>query len=213
MDHFKVVRYNRDNYGFIISHGNEALLIDPGSSKEFLKELNNLDLKYILLTHSDWDHKDGLVDIQKAFPDSRVVNHKSKLKNLIGYNLEIIQTPGHTSDSCSFYFPDIKKVITGDTLFTGCCGKTRSSYKEMFSSLQKLGDLPGDTGVYPGHEYLKLCLPFIEELSGKNSFYRDRLKREYPSLGVTIKDEIENNLFLVDNYKDFKELRIKKDNF
>lgn len=213
MDHFKVIKYNRDNYGFILSNNKEAIIVDPGSSGEFLKELNDLELKFILLTHSDWDHKDGLEDIQRIYPASKVIDYKSDSRNLIGYNLEVIQTPGHTSDSCCFYFPDLKIVITGDTLFTGCCGKIRTNYKEMFNSLQKLRDLPGDTEIYPGHEYLNICLPFINNETGINTYYSKRLKVEHPSLGVTINEEIRNNPFLTDDFKRFKELRLKKDKF
>ena len=48
-------------------------------------------------------------------------------------------------------------LFTGDTLFQGSCGRTDlpgGSYQEMMASLARLGALPGDYRVCPGHEGL-----------------------------------------------------------
>jgi hydroxyacylglutathione hydrolase len=45
-------------------------------------------------------------------------------------------------------------VFTGDCLFKGGCGKFfEGTPAEMYKSINKLMELPGDTEVYPGHEY------------------------------------------------------------
>jgi hydroxyacylglutathione hydrolase len=52
---------------------------------------------------------------------------------------------------------DKKKLLTGDTLFVGECGRTdlpggnsRSMYNSLFKKLLKLSY---DVEVYPGHDY------------------------------------------------------------
>lgn len=213
MVQFKAIKYNRDNYGFLVSKGGYGIIIDPGSSPEFLKELDSLELKYILLTHHHWDHTDGLKDITQKYPDAEVLDYRSKIKSILGIEMSIIKTPGHTTDSCCFYFPEESIVFTGDTLFTSCCGKVGTSYRSMHRSLMKLRALPNKTNIYPGHEYLKLCIPFIDHLKLKSDFYKERLKMDYPSLGVTIGQEIDNNPFLGSEYNKFKDLRVRKNNF
>jgi len=66
--------------------------------------------------------------------------------------LHIIATPGHTKGGVSILVND--KLFTGDTLFAGTCGRVDlygGSEQEMTDSLRKLGALPGDYEVYPGH--------------------------------------------------------------
>jgi glyoxylase-like metal-dependent hydrolase (beta-lactamase superfamily II) len=70
--------------------------------------------------------------------------------------IKVIHTPGHTPDSICLLV-DNKKLLTGDTLFVGECGRTdllggnsRSMYHSLFNKLLKLGD---DVEVYPGHDY------------------------------------------------------------
>jgi glyoxylase-like metal-dependent hydrolase (beta-lactamase superfamily II) len=70
--------------------------------------------------------------------------------------VKVIYTPGHTPDSICLLV-DEKKLLTGDTLFVGECGRTdmpggdsRSMYNSLFNKLLKLND---DVEVYPGHDY------------------------------------------------------------
>jgi glyoxylase-like metal-dependent hydrolase (beta-lactamase superfamily II) len=70
--------------------------------------------------------------------------------------LRVIHTPGHTPDSICLLV-DNKKLLAGDTLFVGECGRTdlvggnsRSMYDSLFNKLMKLNDA---VEVYPGHDY------------------------------------------------------------
>ena len=70
--------------------------------------------------------------------------------------LKIIYTPGHTADSICLLVNN-KKLLTGDTLFVGECGRTdfsggnsRSMYDSLFHKLSKLED---NIEIYPGHDY------------------------------------------------------------
>lgn len=67
--------------------------------------------------------------------------------------IEVIGTPGHTAGGVTLKAEDA--LFTGDTLFCGSCGRTdfeTSDVNEMYASLKKLGQLPGDYQVFPGHD-------------------------------------------------------------
>jgi len=73
---------------------------------------------------------------------------------LRSWQIQIIETPGHTPGSVCFYFPKDKVLFTGDTLFADGVGRTDLSYsskKDLFSSLKKFSKLPPETKIYPGH--------------------------------------------------------------
>jgi len=66
--------------------------------------------------------------------------------------LKILEIPGHTPGSVSFYSKGI--LFSGDTLFAGGVGRTDfgySSQKDLTESLEKIFTLPEETIVYPGH--------------------------------------------------------------
>jgi hydroxyacylglutathione hydrolase len=69
--------------------------------------------------------------------------------------LTFLHTPGHTPGSQCFLVDG--RLISGDTLFIGSCGRTDlpgSDPAEMYYSLtQRLGALPDDTLLFPGHNY------------------------------------------------------------
>jgi glyoxylase-like metal-dependent hydrolase (beta-lactamase superfamily II) len=69
--------------------------------------------------------------------------------------LRFLHTPGHTPGSQCFLVDG--RLVSGDTLFIRACGRTDlpgSDPAEMYASLtQRLGALPDDTVLYPGHNY------------------------------------------------------------
>ncbi len=67
---------------------------------------------------------------------------------------QVIETPGHSPGGVCFWFPKEKVLFSGDTLFRGSMGRVdfpTSSPAQMWESLKKLGKLPPETKVYPGH--------------------------------------------------------------
>ena len=69
--------------------------------------------------------------------------------------VKAIHTPGHTPGCVCWYVPRPGAVITGDVLFVGSCGSA-SDVDAMVDSLQrKLGSLPDETRLFPGHDYGK----------------------------------------------------------
>lgn len=66
----------------------------------------------------------------------------------------VLSTPGHSSGSVCFYFEKEHILFSGDTLFRNGIGNTSfptSNPRLMRSSLKRLGELPPQTKVYPGH--------------------------------------------------------------
>jgi glyoxylase-like metal-dependent hydrolase (beta-lactamase superfamily II) len=91
--------------------------------------------------------------------------------------LRFLHTPGHTPGSQCFLLDD--RLISGDTLFIGSCGRTDlpgSDPSEMYYSLtQRLASLPDATTLLPGHNY-----------GGQSSTIGDEKRRnpfmQFPSL-------------------------------
>ena len=78
----------------------------------------------------------------------------------------MIGIPAHTSGHIAYYFPALKAVFTGDTLFiAGCDHVFEGKADTMVASLGRLAALPDDTQVYCGHEYTEKNLQFALTLS------------------------------------------------
>lgn len=71
------------------------------------------------------------------------------------YEFQVLETPGHSPASVSFYIPQAQRVIAGDTLFRRSIGRTDlpgGDPNRLLKSIRtKLLMLPADTAVYPGH--------------------------------------------------------------
>ena len=169
---FRQVQQHGDNFSYIIADEStrETIVVDSSyNAGEIIRILKaeNLKLKYLINTHSHSDHTACNQELRSIF-DAKIVAHKlSRINadvmvkdgdtiNIGSIPLKVIYTPGHTPDSICLLV-DNKKLLTGDTLFVGECGRTdlpggnsRSLYNSLFHKLLKLDD---DVEVYPGHDY------------------------------------------------------------
>jgi glyoxylase-like metal-dependent hydrolase (beta-lactamase superfamily II) len=72
-----------------------------------------------------------------------------------GEEIRILETPGHSPASISFYFPQSGFVIAGDVLFRESVGRTDLPGANpdvlVNSIMTKLYTLPDETIVYSGH--------------------------------------------------------------
>jgi glyoxylase-like metal-dependent hydrolase (beta-lactamase superfamily II) len=168
---FKQIKYRGDNFSYVIADENsrEAAVVDPSYNVDAISLLlhsQNLTAKYVINTHSHGDHTAGNEDIRSAF-GAKIVAHKlSKARKdttvvegdilkLGKVLIKVVHTPGHSSDSICLLVDG--KVLTGDTLFVGECGRTdlvdgssEDMYHSLFDKLMKLDD---NVEVYPGHDY------------------------------------------------------------
>jgi len=169
---FKQIQQHGDNFSYVIAEDatKEAAVVDSSfNASEIIHVIksNNLKLKYIINTHGHSDHTAGNQELQSMFGGKIVAHRLARVNsNLIvddgdvlklgGISLKVIYTPGHTPDGICLLV-DGKKLLTGDTLFVGECGRTdlsggnsKSMYDSLFNKLLKLAD---DVEVYPGHDY------------------------------------------------------------
>jgi hydroxyacylglutathione hydrolase len=125
---------------------------------------------------------------------------------------QVIETPGHTSGSISFYFPEIKALFCGDTLFSLGCGRLfEGTAAQMWESLKTLRALPDDTMVYCGHEYTEKNVAFALSLDKNNTELTARAeevaklrKKGLPTLPSSLEMEKKTNPFLRADDKSFQ---------
>lgn len=88
--------------------------------------------------------------------------------------LKVIHTPGHSAGGMCLYVDGM--VFTGDTLFVGSVGRTDfpgSSWEVLEASIRKkLYVLPGETVVFPGHNYGPKPTTTIQYEKQHNPFVR-----------------------------------------
>ena len=236
----EIIRCLQDNYSYIIIDKSNlnACVIDPSEAKPIINyvENNNIKLKYILNTHHHYDHVGGNIELKKRY-NSQVVGFEGD-KNRIpeidilvkdkqiwkkdNFEAKIYHVPGHTSGHIAFYFFKQKKIFTGDTLFSLGCGRIfEGTYRQMFSSLNKIKKLPKNTEIYCGHEYTlqnsNFCMANDSrnlKLQRKIIKIKEKLKNNLPTMPSVLIDEIECNIFLkAKDLKSFSKLRDLKDNF
>jgi glyoxylase-like metal-dependent hydrolase (beta-lactamase superfamily II) len=168
---FKQIKYRGDNFSYVIADEDtkESAVVDPSYNVDAISLLvrdQNLTVKYVIDTHSHGDHTAGNEDIRSAF-GAKIVAHKlSKARKDIAVvdgevlklgrvMIKVVHTPGHSPDGICLLVDG--KVLTGDTLFVGECGRTDlagGSAEDMYHSLfDKLAKLDDKTEVYPGHDY------------------------------------------------------------
>jgi hydroxyacylglutathione hydrolase len=165
------------NYVYLVGDPNtrEVAVVDPAWEVDRIVEMaqeNDLNITTILITHSHFDHINGVEDllnrtkakvyINKAeaefmkavWPDLVRVDSGDTVR--VGdVDITFIHTPGHTPGSQCFLVRN--HLISGDTLFIGACGRCDlpgSDPEAMYYSLtHTLAQLDDRTVVFPGHNY------------------------------------------------------------
>lgn len=98
--------------------------------------------------------------------------------------VKFLHTPGHTPGSQCFLVDG--KLVSGDTLFIGSCGRVDlpgSSPEQLFHSLNgTLKVLPADTVLYPGHNYSERTTSTIGEEARRNPYMRFERLQDFLSV-------------------------------
>ena len=154
------------------------------SGETLLNAIDGITIKYIILTHAHFDHIGGLSFIAEETGAPVVIyKDEAHSLTDVSYNLcllagekenkkgaditvsngeelmvgdiklRFIHTPGHTKGSMCIFAGD-KDLITGDTLFRGCIGRTDlkgGNSEDILKSVNHLAKLDEDITIYPGH--------------------------------------------------------------
>lgn len=167
------------NTFLIVTDAGHGIIVDAAAAPQtYLDALQaeQAQLTHILLTHGHYDHVGAVAALRKATgckvymdPVDAVGNQMLPLtRDLVDENwpangelkideltFKIYHTPGHTPGSVCLLCGEL--LFSGDTLFSGSCGRTDfpgGSMQQMQQSLSLLAELPiPDTvQVLPGHE-------------------------------------------------------------
>jgi hydroxyacylglutathione hydrolase len=174
---------------------------------------DDMEITHAFVTHTHPDHVGGRfagVEIEGITEvlsrcKAKVVVHKAEaefLKTLLpsdlikaesgdkidvgGLEIQLLHTPGHTPGSQCFLVEN--RIVSGDTLFIGSCGRVDlpgSNPEQMYYSLtQKLKALPDDTILFPGHNYSDKPTSTIGEQKQSNPYFQfQSLKQFLAGLG------------------------------
>lgn len=182
----------------------EAVLIDPVIEQldGYLTLLQELDLKlkFAMDTHTHADHITALGELRDRTGCDSMIGAQSNSECAsstfsdgdivpVGrLRILTLHTPGHTDDSYSFVVEEGEQIylFSGDTLLIRGSGRTdfqQGDAAQQYSSLfDKLLTLPGDTWVYPAHDYKGWTRSTIDEERANNPRLQVKDVREYVQL-------------------------------
>jgi glyoxylase-like metal-dependent hydrolase (beta-lactamase superfamily II)/rhodanese-related sulfurtransferase len=181
-----------------------AVLIDPELSlidryRGHLAQ-TGLVLHYIVDTHTHADHFSAGHELGRSmgvpvvmsrlspapYPDLRLDDGDMLIAGQL--KLKALYTPGHTRDSLCLEMDD--RVFTGDTLLIGGTGRTdlpSGDPHALFESLfDKLLKLPGETLVFPAHEYKGRSHTTIAEEIASNPRLQKTDRAEFVAMMQTL---------------------------
>jgi hydroxyacylglutathione hydrolase len=171
------------NYNYLIAcpETGEALAIDPLDSEKCLNtaRVKGWQITQILNTHEHHDHTGGNEAVVAA-TGAKVIAHHMAAGKIAGMDrgvragdiikvgkhieLECLDTPGHTMcHICLRSHTDEPALFSGDTLFNAGAGNVHNGgdVGALYTTfVEQLALLPGNTRVYPGHDYLENNLKF-----------------------------------------------------
>jgi len=169
---FKQIQQHGDNFSYVIAdeESKEAVVVDSSFNASKIVSIvkaNGFTVKYVINTHGHSDHTAGNAELTSIL-GAKIVAHKlsrgrfdlalddNGVLTIGKVTIKVIYTPGHTADSICLLV-DNRKLLTGDTLFVGECGRTdlgggdaKSMYDSLFHKILKLNN---SVEVYPGHDY------------------------------------------------------------
>ena len=213
----------KDNYAYLVidDSSKQCGVVDCSEAGKVLDEVKRRGLKLVavLPTHWHFDHVGGNEDLVRAVPGLKVYGARGEAGRIPAMTEEVdngseisvgpirsrvIGIPAHTSGHIAYYFPELKAVFTGDTLFIAGCGRLfEGGASTMMASLARLTALPDDTQVYCGHEYTEKNLQFAltlepsnPALKAKYDWSRKMRAEDKYTIPSTIGDEKRFNPFL-----------------
>ena len=170
---FEQIRAGGDrNFGYLVGDRTtrQGIVIDPSYSPEAFVGRGRdqgLTITHILNTHGHEDHINGNSTVKEA-TGARVAAHPESpaqpdVRLTDGYELlvgslrlQFLHVPGHAADHVTIFETTNQLLISGDLLFVGKVGGTRTDEdaRVEWRSLQRvLTSFPDTATVWPGHDY------------------------------------------------------------
>ena len=147
--------------------GDSVLVDTPAEANKIMERLKGTNPRYILITHSHMDHLGAFSELKAKLavpvaahpleagrlPSSpEILLNDGDTVSFGNVALKVLHTPGHTPGGLCFLTG--RYLISGDTIFPGGPGKTRTpdDLRQLIESItEKIFVLPDDTQIYPGH--------------------------------------------------------------
>ncbi|MEX2126328.1 MAG: hydroxyacylglutathione hydrolase [Woeseia sp.] len=189
--------YRNFNYLVACAETGDALAIDPLDYRKCLAAARDRGwtITQILNTHEHGDHTGGNKAMVSA-TGAKIIAHKNAGRSITDISrgvgggdivkvgntveLECLDTPGHTMcHICLLSHTDQPALFSGDTLFNAGAGNCHngghpSDLYETFA--MQLANLPDNTRLYPGHDYLANNLRFTLDREPDNAAAQKMLK-------------------------------------
>jgi glyoxylase-like metal-dependent hydrolase (beta-lactamase superfamily II) len=147
-----------------------AVLLDAANEHDRLLELcRALGVTKVLETHGHWDHIQAVPAVREAGIDVGVTSADAPMLPSYDFLLEdesvievgrlrlhTIATPGHTPGSMCFRLQGSPVLFSGDTLFPGGAGNTKTELGDFPTIMRSVesrlfSPLPAEVIVMPGH--------------------------------------------------------------
>lgn len=180
------------NFNYLIACPNtgDALAIDPLDYKQCLDVAKNhgWTITKILNTHEHHDHIEGNEPLKQK-TNAELFAHCDAIGHIDGVDtplkggeiitvgntveLEVMDTPGHTMSHVCLLSKSSKPVLfSGDTLFNAGAGNCHGGGhpEALFTTFTQIfSQLPDDTQIYPGHDYIVNNLQFTLDREPSNN--------------------------------------------
>ncbi|HEY5603660.1 MAG TPA: MBL fold metallo-hydrolase [Gammaproteobacteria bacterium] len=192
-----------------------AAVVDPAwEASEIIARAkrNGVTITDILLTHSHYDHINGVdailnqydaqVHLLKAeadfwgqYKNVAYPHHGGDVIKVGNTEISILHTPGHTPGSACYHVGD--NLIAGDTLFVFGCGRcdlAGGDPHQMFQTLRRIQtELPPGTVLYPGHNYADRETSTIQEQIEGNPFLHFEQEQDFVRYRMVEHDKIRHS--------------------
>ena len=197
---------------WVLRDGDRSIVIDPGPLVDaHLDAVQAVagDVQHVLLTHHHVDHSESAKAFGErvgapvsALDPAYVLGgeglHDGDIISTGDLAVHVIGTPGHTADSLTFFVPEDRAILTGDTVLgrgTSVVAHPDGNLGAYLDSLDRLRNLADERDlqwIWPGHG------PVIEDALATLDYYvahrTSRLEQVETALALVPSDVLPDDL-------------------